>query len=491
MSNGNTVLPSVATVGQPSRAERVPVRRLRQGLVAATLMLGDLAAALAAGCLASLALHGVPAPGALQGALPGMLLLGPLPCPVIAVLAFFAALGLYAGDGPSPPERLRLRAIGLTLYAAGCLLVGGSVTTGLLGAVVLVTALLLVLGFYGEWAAQRILVRAGLWGAPTVIVGADPAGRALADALLAHPELGLRPIGFVLDRSQDPGLRTERLPVLESLDGAGLSAAEVAVFSSCADLVRHDGLRVGALPDMRVVLAQQIQDLQAMWLQVRPLGGAVGIEIRRELYRTRNLMLKRVLDVTAAGLGLVLVAPLILLLAGLIWLADPGSPFYAQVRVGRNGRPIRVLKLRTMYRDADEKLRHHLDADPEARAEWQRFFKLAQDPRILPRVGHFIRRSSLDELPQLWNVLRGDMSLVGPRPFPSYHLDSFGPAFRRLRTSVPPGLTGLWQVSARSDGDLAVQESQDTYYIRNWSLWLDLYILLATVPAVLGAKGAR
>ncbi|WP_407520058.1 exopolysaccharide biosynthesis polyprenyl glycosylphosphotransferase [Methylobacterium oryzisoli] len=482
MSNGNTVIPSVATIGPRSRADRFPARRLRQGFVVATLMLGDLAAALAAGCLATLALRGLPAT-------PGALLTGPLPFPVVSVLAAFAALGLYAGDGPSPPERLRLRALGLALYAAGCLLVGGAVTAGLVGTVGLVTALLLVLGFYGEWAAQRILIRAGAWGAPTVIVGADPAGRALADALLAQPELGLRPIGFVLDRSQEPGLRTERLPVLDSLDG--LSAAEVAVFSSCADLVRHDGLRVGTLPDMRIVLAQQIQDLQAMWLQVRPLGGAVGIEIRRELYRRRNLMLKRVLDGTVAGLGLILVAPLILLLAGLIWLADPGSPFYAQVRVGRNGRPIRVLKLRTMYRDSEQKLRDHLDASPEARAEWQRYFKLAQDPRILPRVGHFIRRSSLDELPQLWNVLRGDMSLVGPRPFPSYHLDSFGPAFRRLRTSVPPGLTGLWQVSARSDGDLAVQESQDTYYIRNWSLWLDLYILLATVPAVLGAKGAR
>jgi len=142
-----------------------------------------------------------------------------------------------------------------------------------------------------------------------------------------------------------------------------------------------------------------------------------------------------------------------------------------------------------MHPDAEAHLTRVL-ASPQVRAEWARHFKLRKDARILPGVGRFLRRTSFDELPQLWSVLKGEMSLVGPRPFPRYHLEGFGPRFRALRSRVKPGLTGLWQVSDRADGGLEVQEALDTYYIRNWSLWLDLYILARTVRAVLFPKGA-
>src|SRR5262249_38163122 len=168
----------------------------------------------------------------------------------------------------------------------------------------------------------------------------------------------------------------------------------------------------------------------------------------------------------------------------LIRAVSRGSPFYSQEREGINGRTIKVWKLRTMYENADDMLDAYLDANPDERLVWERFFKLKSDPRILPVIGHFLRRTSLDELPQFWNVVTGDMSLVGPRPFPVYHQERFPPRFRSLRCSVLPGLTGLWQVRARSDGDLTVQETLDTYYIRNWSLWMDLHILAHTVRVV-------
>jgi lipopolysaccharide/colanic/teichoic acid biosynthesis glycosyltransferase len=187
----------------------------------------------------------------------------------------------------------------------------------------------------------------------------------------------------------------------------------------------------------------------------------------------------------ALGVPLLLTSlPVMAFCALVIRCVSRGSPFYSQEREGMNGRIIRVWKLRTMYENADEMLSAYLDANPDEQLIWERFFKLKRDPRILPVVGHFLRRTSLDELPQLWNVLKGDMSLVGPRPFPTYHQERFTPKFRSLRCSVLPGLTGLWQIGARSSGDLTVQETLDTYYIRNWSLWMDLHILAHTVRVV-------
>jgi lipopolysaccharide/colanic/teichoic acid biosynthesis glycosyltransferase len=200
---------------------------------------------------------------------------------------------------------------------------------------------------------------------------------------------------------------------------------------------------------------------------------------------------KRAIDLIIAVPVAILMLPIIGLMATVIKLIDPGPAFYSQDRIGRYGRTVRIFKIRSMYMDADQRLQTLLHSDPAAQAEWGRYFKLRYDPRILGRVGNFIRRSSLDELPQLWNIIRGDMALVGPRPLPAYHAGSFDEDFQRLRASLPPGLTGLSQILVRSDGDCDALRWYDLFYLENRSIWLDLYILLQTVPVVLSGKGAR
>ncbi len=216
----------------------------------------------------------------------------------------------------------------------------------------------------------------------------------------------------------------------------------------------------------------------------------VGMLQPLDLGRRAPDWFKRAADAGVALLAGLLAFPFLALSVAAIWLVDRGPAFYAQKRIGQGGRVIKVLKIRTMYVDAEQRLERRLLEDPVARAEWERFFKLRNDPRVLGWVGRFLRRTSLDELPQIWNILCGDMSLVGPRPFPQYHLDSFDESFRQKRQSCKPGLTGLWQVSARSNGDLDVQRALDLSYITNRSFWLDLYILLVTGPAVVKGTGA-
>ncbi|HEV7772664.1 MAG TPA: sugar transferase [Conexibacter sp.] len=200
--------------------------------------------------------------------------------------------------------------------------------------------------------------------------------------------------------------------------------------------------------------------------------------------------MKRALDVAGALLGLLLSAPLLLAASVAIWLADRRPILFSHEREGRGGQPVRLWKLRTMVRDGDGLLAEHLERVPEARREWERYFRLAGDPRVLGRLGRALRRSSVDELPQLWNVLRGDMSLVGPRPLPPFVIAALPETFLQLRRSVRPGLTGLWQVSGRSDGDVDELVRLDTEYVRTASLALDLRILARTPAAVLSGAGA-
>lgn len=196
---------------------------------------------------------------------------------------------------------------------------------------------------------------------------------------------------------------------------------------------------------------------------------------------------KRLFDLLFGSLLLVLLSPFMLVLMLMLRL-EGGSAIYAHSRIGLDRKAFDCYKLRTMLPDAAERLAALLASDPDAKAEWEREFKLKRDPRIT-RLGHFLRKTSLDELPQLWNVIRGEMSLVGPRPVVEEELARYGDCLDDY-LSVRPGMTGLWQVSGRNQTTYAERVALDSHYVRNWSLALDLSILFRTVWVVLARKGA-
>ncbi len=413
---------------------------------------------------------------------------------VLLIPAGYQMAGLYPGYGLSPVDKLRSR-VKVTFAFFGAVLTWdylvqhGNLSRGVL-LVNMVFALLLPPLF--ESALVWFLVRTKNWGTPVVVLGATRTGVDLVERLRRQKHIGLVPVAVLDDDYAAPDHEHPDVPVIGPLSMA--SWYRERIHTAVMAMPRMGQARMARLLEElsfpRVIVIPDFSDLQSQWITPLDMGGTLGLELKRNLLLGRNWLIKRLLDY-------VLVVPLFLFSLPIIGLAalwikrvSPGPAFYAQEREGYGGRMLRVWKLRTMYTNAEEILERHLASNPSAREEWRRFFKLRNDPRILPGVGHILRKTSLDELPQLWNVLKGEMSLVGPRPFPAYHLESFDGEFRRLRRRVLPGMTGLWQVSERSNGDLRVQRSLDTYYIRNWSVWQDIYLLVATLRAVLLSRGA-
>jgi Undecaprenyl-phosphate galactose phosphotransferase WbaP len=413
-------------------------------------------------------------------------------------IAVFAFHGLYPGIGLNAVQYMRRlsRSISFTylLLAASMLLVK-DLWANSRGVFFLSWILALVLAPTGRWLANYLFCTRTWWMTPVMILGAGKTASAVIRNLDENRVLAYRPLLCLDDDPHKQGI-CEGVPVVGSLLKA----------KSLAEL-HHIHYVIVAMPgisrDRLIILMRQwtqvfphilvIPDLLgigSLWVVPHDLGGVLSLDIQNNLLRPLNRVVKRVIDLLVGGIATIVAGPIIVLAALWIKAVSPGSAFYRQEREGRGGRSIHVLKLRTMYSGAESMLERHLDENPEARAEWDQFCKLRNDPRILPGIGGFLRRTSLDELPQLINILRGDMSLVGPRPFPIYHNNRFNEDFRTLRLQVTPGLTGLWQIKARSDGNLDVQESLDSYYVRNWSLWLDIYILIRTVRVVINTQGA-
>lgn len=224
--------------------------------------------------------------------------------------------------------------------------------------------------------------------------------------------------------------------------------------------------------------------LTRAWLRRESIEVEAGSTIRSAVL---GHVLKRMFDIAAAVLAIVAFSPLLVLIAALVRI-DGGPALYGHMRVGRHGKKFRCLKFRSMVVNSEQVLKDLLASDPAARVEWEREFKLKNDVRVT-RIGRFLRRTSLDELPQFWNVLRGEMSFVGPRPIVDKELARYGDAGKYYLMATP-GITGLWQVSGRNDIDYATRVSLDVSYVKNWTFWKDIGILFKTFFVVIRGSGA-
>ena len=409
-----------------------------------------------------------------------------------------AIQGLYTPAGLSPVIELRRAVqstafVGLILAAASFFWKTADYSRGIL---ILSSVLTAVLVPWARSLARDQFAPRAWWGVPVLVLGAGKTARTIVEKLRAHPEIGLKVAGCLAD-DRPAQADCSGVPVFGPLEMAPRIAQTTRIRHA---LVAMPGLERTQLVGLTETLSEHFRHMilipnlfgvASLWVTGRDLGGVLGLEVRQNLLIPANWWVKRGIDLTMTLIVGVFSLPVLAVAAAWIWIVSPeASPFYCQTREGEGRRKFRVWKLRTMFPNAEQVLEKYLGEHPGARAEWEAHLKLRNDPRILPVVGTLLRRTSLDELPQLLNIIKGEMTLVGPRPFPRYHLDHFDERFREFRARVTPGLTGLWQVSARSDGDLATQESLDTFYIRNWSLWLDFYILARTVRAVLLSKGA-
>lgn len=417
--------------------------------------------------------------------------------PLLALFALgYASAGLYPGFGLGAVETLRrltLRSTFLFVMMAAGAFVLRLPPRYSRATFALTWAASLVLVPLARYLVLSRLSRASWWGEPTVLVGGGMRIRRVVRLLNAAVSLGYRPVVILSTHPDRESGSIEGVPVAGGVDLAQALADRGARVALVAGVDSSSWAPLGTWLQRHfrhVVLLRDSDDLPVEGVAIRNLGGVLGIELSNSAIRVGNRIVKRLMDLVVGGIAFVVCVPVIALGAALIKLGDRGPVFFSQERIGRAGRRIRVWKLRTMRGDAEDRLEEYLRSNPEARREWEERFKLPRDPRVIPVIGTLLRRLSIDELPQLVSVLKGEMSLVGPRPFPQYHLARFPDEFCELRRSVRPGITGLWQVIVRSNGGVEEQRLYDTYYIRNWSIWMDLYILVKTVAAVVTGRGA-
>lgn len=420
----------------------------------------------------------------------------------VTLLFFLAYEGLYQRRYSFWQEAQRLtRAVILAMLVTLALVfvhkTGGTISRPFL--LLFWLNLFWILPLVRYWG-KRLLAHLGLWQREILILGAGETGRLLLQAFRRDVSLGYHPIAFLDDdaekQSRGVAVDQEVVPVLGPLSwaegviaGLGLSDVVVAIpglegknLVELVNRLQRVTRNVLVVPDL---FGLPLVGLEASFLYDQQ---ALLLNVHNNLADGFNVFLKRFFDLTLSLFLLPFLLPVMAVIAVAIKLDSPGPIFYSHRRIGRGGKEFRLHKFRSMVQDADKVLDAYLRNSPSLRQEWERDFKLKHDPRIT-RVGRIIRKLSLDELPQLFNVIKGEMSLVGPRPIVSKEVEKYG-NFIEYYFAVRPGVTGLWQVSGRNDTDYATRVQLDAWYVRNWSFLLDLILLVRTIRAVLKKDGA-
>ena len=408
-----------------------------------------------------------------------------------------ALFGLYPGYGLEQAEQLRrqtyavLATLAIAAVFALAFQVGDLLSRLLLGSELL--GLLLFAPIVRDLVKQG-LRKAGLWGKPIAVVGAGKTGAQVIRALQSKWGLGYKPVAVFDNRLVPAGRMLEGVPYRGTLTDAmklGQKQKVDTVIFAMPNAPRDELLEFVSQASLSFPYATVVPNLAGVTTSAvvaRDLAGTLGVEIKHNLLNPWAQRTKRALDLFVVVVGGLLMSPLLLAIAALIKLDSPGPVFYGHQRLGGEGKHFRCWKFRTMRADAESSLTNLLQNDAELRSEWERYQKLRNDPRIT-RMGRFLRKTSLDELPQLWNVLRREMSLVGPRPIVDAEVSKYGEVYE-LYQRVAPGISGLWQVNGRSDMSYEERVATDAYYVRNWSIWLDLVILGRTIGSIIFSRGA-
>jgi Undecaprenyl-phosphate galactose phosphotransferase WbaP len=475
----------------------------RQRLTITLLVLSDVLVALLVLVVATL-LQGIWGRGALSPAAIATIV------PAVAVwVGLRALMELYPGYGLDAVQEVRrhtyaaLAALAMLVTFALGIRTVGSLSRLLL--IVFFSGLLILIPFT-RYLTKVALKKVGVWGKPIIIFGSGQndgmtRGR-IAKLLQDNWELGYDPVA-VFDCRLPHSPTGNGALVERSLRGSAFEET----LTSVADLARRQGVNTAilAMPHTsreqlakvielasvsfrHVLITPDLSGIANSAVVARDLAGVFAIEIRYNLLNPWALRAKRILDLLTTAIGIALILPIFLVLTLLIFIESGRPIFYKDRRMGRDGTLFACVKFRTMVPDAEKMLLRMLDEDAEMRQEYSTYHKLQNDPRVT-RVGRFLRKTSLDELPQLWNVLRGEMSLVGPRPYLPRESKEIGVTQSEI-LRVPPGVTGPWQVAGRNQTSFTERVRMDADYVRHWSVWLDLVLLSRTIKTVLLRRGA-